>query len=156
MTNQQPQLPQQAKPQVNRRLLSSRKSSGVIMTKEQVEELKQSGNDFTAEPVEGGNYLVTQIRGSNTNYDRMRVDVATARKLYEDGKPKEALDLMVAMKFSSPFGAAVDMDTLELLWGPPGVPKAPDAPVTPTVPKAPDAPVMPTVPLSERVKQLSQ
>lgn len=65
----------------------------------------------------GSPAYAAKVAPDTTVYEKMKVDVGQARQLWMSGKPDEALDLMMAMKFNSPWGGPMDKETLRVMWG---------------------------------------
>lgn len=81
--------------------------------------LKMNASDFEEGDgaVFGGTAYQAKVPGDTTVYEKMKADVPKARELWMAGKPDEALDLMMAMKFNSPWGGPMDKETLRVMWG---------------------------------------
>jgi hypothetical protein len=96
--------------------------------------LKMHASDFSEGEgaVFNGTAYESNVPGDTTVYEKMKADVPKARELWMAGKPDEALDLMMAMKFNSPWGGPMDKETLRVMWGdlPPPPDEAKPEPVT--------------------------
>jgi len=81
--------------------------------------LKINASDFEEGQgaVFGSTAYSAKVAPDTTVYEKMKVDVGQARQLWMSGKPDEALDLMMAMKFNSPWGGPMEKETLRVMWG---------------------------------------